>query len=157
MLPIGAIGLCALGFLNCAIAAPRTGHVAPIASRTKSAISTIDARLIAAPPDLRVPRDSGVSTFRADTAAITSEEFDSGIQHPVSIIANLSIKENGAPSGLIINAVDFRVASPAARFVGRVHREGLRITRLWQSESAPLSIVLYRRGKPGAWFTKTIH
>jgi hypothetical protein len=156
-LPIAAIGLYSLGLLNCAIAAPLAVRVVPIASRSDSALPMIDPRVTAAPLDLRVPRDSDVKTFRAETAAIPAGEFASGIQHPVSTIANLSIKENRALSDLIINAADFHVTSPAERFVGRVHREGLPIARLWQSESALLSIGLNRRGKPGVWFTKTIH
>ena len=61
------------------------------------------------------------------------------------------------PAGLAISESDFHFASPAANFVGRMHREGLPIARLWKSESALLSIGLNKRGKPGVWFTKTLH
>lgn len=64
--------------------------------------------------------------------------------------------DHSAPSGLGISDANFRVVSPAQRIVDRVRREGLPIARLWQSNSALLSIGLNQRGKPGIWFTKTI-
>ena len=64
--------------------------------------------------------------------------------------------DHGAVSGLGSSDANFRFTSPAQRFVARVHREGLPIARLWQSDSALLSVGLNQRGKPGIWFTKTI-
>ena len=61
-----------------------------------------------------------------------------------------------AVESLSSSEADFHFASPAEKFVGRMHREGLPIARLWKSESALLSIGLNKRGKPGVWFTKTL-
>jgi hypothetical protein len=45
----------------------------------------------------------------------------------------------------------------AQEFVSRVRREGLPVARLWQNNSALVSIGLNQRGKPGLWLIQKTH
>jgi len=57
-------------------------------------------------------------------------------------------------------ALNFQEMSQAqilAHRIQRMHREGLPIAHLWESQSAALSIGLNQRGKPGLWFTQRMH
>jgi hypothetical protein len=134
---ITAAGLCGLGFLGNSIAAPLPGRVAP-ALLQPAALT---------PLDLRLPHDPFVLELRT---------FPYGIQRPVRDVAGSGANDHSLPAGVAIDDPDFHFASPAEKFVGRMHREGLPIARLWKSESALLSIGLNKRGKPGVWFTKTL-
>ncbi len=50
----------------------------------------------------------------------------------------------------------FPVMSQPETLLGRVHREGVPIVRLWNSHSALLSIGLNQKGKPGLWLIQKI-
>jgi hypothetical protein len=45
----------------------------------------------------------------------------------------------------------------AQELVSRVRHEGLPVARLWQNNSALVSIGLNQRGKPGLWLIQKIH
>jgi hypothetical protein len=135
---ITAAGLCGLGFLSHSIAAPLPGRGAP----------ALEHPVALMPLDLRVPHDPLATELSA---------FPSGIQRPVREVASSSGNDHALQAGLAISESDFHFASPAEKLVGRMRREGLPIARLWKSESALLSIGLNKRGKPGLWFTKTLH
>ena len=107
--------------------------------------------------DLRVPHDPFVPGNQAGFVTLELRTFPSGIQHPARDVAEAGTNDHAIPAGLATSEADFHFASPSERFVGRMRREGLPIARLWKSESALLSIGLNKRGKPGVWFTKTLH
>ena len=50
-----------------------------------------------------------------------------------------------------------RPSARMAALVRRVHREGLPAARLWEKRSAPLSLGLNQRGKPGLWIIRKTH
>lgn len=49
-----------------------------------------------------------------------------------------------------------RVQSRAEVFVRRVHREGLPLARLWENDSALVSLGLNKKGKPGLWIIQKV-
>jgi hypothetical protein len=144
---ITAAGLCGLGFLSISIAAPLQNRVAP----------ALQQSVVLTPLDLRMPHDPFVPGNQAGSVALELRTFPSGIQHPARDVAGSGANDHAALTDLPTSDTDFHFASPSERFVGRMRREGLPIARLWKSESALLSIGLNKRGKPGVWFTKTLH
>jgi hypothetical protein len=107
--------------------------------------------------DLRVPHDQIVMGIQAGSASPETIAFPYGPQRPMRGVAGSGTNEHAYQSGLTSSEANFHFASPAERFVRGVQREGLPIARLWKSESALLSIGLNKRGKPGMWFTKSLH
>jgi hypothetical protein len=161
---IAAVGLCSVGFLGNLFAAQLPKREAPFLSAIRTTPLAI-AHL--APPalqppmmstrlDLRVPHDPFAQEIRAGGAAPAFRDYPTGALHQVRGLEGSGTNDHGTRSGFGISGTDFRMASPTERFVDRVHREGLPVARLWQSESALLSIGLNQRGKPGVWFTKTV-
>ncbi len=144
---ITAAGLCGVGLLSNSIAAPLQSRMAP-AFQQPAAI---------APLDLRMPHDLLVPGIQAGSVALELRTFPSGMQHPALDVAGAGTNDHDTLPGLATSATDFHFASPSERFVGRIRREGLPFARLWKSDSALLSIGLNKRGKPGVWFTKTLH
>jgi hypothetical protein len=143
---ITAAGLCGLGFLSSAMAAPLPGRITP----------ALQLPVAPTPLDLRVPHDPFVPGNQAGSVALELRAFPSGMQRPARDAEGSGTNDHATPAGLSASEADFHFASPAEKFVGRMHREGLPIARLWKSESALLSIGLNKRGKPGVWFTKTL-
>ncbi len=101
--------------------------------------------------DLRAP------PVRAGIAAEDFGTFPSGLRQPMNDRAEPGSRVHGPRPGLVLNEANWRMMSPAEGLVHRVHREGVPLARLWQSESSLLSIGLNPHGRPGVWFTKTIH
>jgi hypothetical protein len=98
----------------------------------------LDLRMSHDLPDLAVPGGPRAHTFGA---------------YPLGAGASLD-------SGT--DAAGFRVASPAIKspleiLVRRAHREGLPVARLWHSQSTLISLGLNPHGKPGLWFSGSIH
>jgi hypothetical protein len=164
LVSMAAGGLCGFSMLGSAVAAPLTSRLAPLIA---TAVTNPSAKVSLFPPvvlraasptplDLRASHELVAAGFHAGTAAFAFRALDSGIQQPVHGVTDSGELGRSAPSGLGISDANFRAASPAQRIVDRVRREGLPIARLWQSNSALLSIGLNQRGKPGIWFTKTI-
>jgi hypothetical protein len=162
---IVAVALYGIGFLGHSIAAPLPSRVAPFLPGVKSTLLAIaippppalERAMATAPLDLRVPHDPVVPEMHAGTGGFAFRDFPTESQHPMRGFAGSAANDHGKRPGFDIREADFRMASPAEIFVGRVRREGLPIARLWKSESALLSIGLNQRGKPGVWFTKTVH
>jgi hypothetical protein len=164
LISMAAGGLCGFSMLGNAVAAPLTSRLAPLIA---TVVTNPSAKVSLFPPvvlraasptplDLRASHELVAAGFHAGTAAFAFRALDSGIQQPVHGLTDSGDLDHRALSGLGISDGIFRGASPVQRIVDRIHREGLPIARLWQSNSALLSIGLNQRGKPGIWFTKTI-
>jgi hypothetical protein len=161
---MSAGGLCGLSLLSSAIAAPLPNRVAPLFAAGGSSPSVkvtlfppaVHPTTLPTPLDLRMSRDLVAPGLHAGTVAAAFRALPSGIQQPAHGITDSGENDRSASSRLGVSDANFRMASPAQRIVDRMHREGLPIARLWQSNSALLSIGLNQRGKPGIWFTKTI-
>jgi len=161
---IAAGGLCGLGLLSSVIAAPLSSRVAPVfatvgtnpAAKITLFAPAVHRTALSTPLDLRVSPDPGAPGFHAGTVAAAFRALPSGIQQPAHGIRDSGENDHSALSGIGISDANFRMTSPTQRIVDRVRREGLPIARLWQSNSALLSIGLNQRGKPGIWFTTTI-
>ncbi len=50
-----------------------------------------------------------------------------------------------------------RIPGRLEEFARRVHREGLPVARLWENNSALVSLGLNQKGKPGLWIIQKIH
>jgi hypothetical protein len=50
-----------------------------------------------------------------------------------------------------------RVPNRVQEFARRVRREGLPVARLWENQSALVSLGLNNKGKPGLWVIQKIH
>ena len=50
-----------------------------------------------------------------------------------------------------------RIPNRVQEFARRVHREGLPVARLWENQSALVSLGLNNKGKPGLWIIQKIH
>lgn len=50
-----------------------------------------------------------------------------------------------------------RVPGRLEQFARRVHREGLPVARLWENNSALVSLGLNPKGKPGLWLVQKFH
>src|ERR1700736_373784 len=158
---VATSGLCGLGLLSSAIASP------PF-SRGKSSHSTIDSarsilvagRSLARPEhtsmthlDLRPLGDSRPAITHDGAAALASTPFPSAIHHLDLGKADLGTNDRTRLPALGAGELSFRTMSQAEIFARRVHREGLPVARLWESNSALLSIGLNQKGKPGLWLT----
>lgn len=122
------------------MAAPPTGRTPPLLP------ASLDLRA----PDVRHPPaisartaalGSGIAP-RLEQAWIGSADFGG---------TDMSERSRLAGSGTIPE-----MSSPMDRLIARTRREGLPIARLWESDSALLSVGFNRHGKPGVWFTKMI-
>lgn len=158
---LAAGGLYGIGLLSNSIAGTIPGRTAPVSSSLNSATvakalqipSTLN---LPTPLDLRAPHELFAPSMHVGPGAFGLNGF-SGLQRPSHGLVDSSTDDRGARLGLRIDTANFRVATPVEKFVARVRKEGLPIARLWQSESALVSIGLNQRGKPGVWFTKRIH
>ena len=59
--------------------------------------------------------------------------------------------------GLGIAGAHARIPGQLEEFARRVHREGLPLARLWENNSALVSLGLNPKGKPGLWIIQKIH
>jgi hypothetical protein len=143
-----ASGLCGVGWLSSAIAAPPV----PLASRPFVHHEHTLAKLL----DLRPPGDSSASTMHGGGRTPGSESFPSAMHHVDVSKENPGASERYQSSGLGNAELNFRGMSDAETLVRRIHREGLPVARLWDSKSALLSIGLNQRGKPGIWLTQKV-
>jgi hypothetical protein len=163
---VAAGGLCGLGLMSSAIASP------PI-SRGRTSPSTIDsARSIMAAGsrslahqehtssnhlDLRPLEESSPTMMRGGAAAFALTPFPTAIRHLNLGKADLGTDSRIPRPALGTGELNFRTMSQAEMFARRVHREGLPVARLWESNSALLSIGLNQKGKPGLWLTQKVH
>jgi len=170
---VAAGGLCGLGLLNSAIAFPPLSRGNSSPSTTESARSTLvvgkslfhQVNTSTAPLDLRPPQESPSATIQQGAGALASAPFPSAIHHLELGKTDIGGEDRGAEdrmrsSTFGARALSFQEMSPAqilAQRIQRIHREGLPIAHLWESQSAALSIGLNQRGKPGLWFTQRMH
>jgi len=146
-----ASGLCGLGLMSSAIAAPpplvdttftHRAHASPAAR--------LDLQLLvehSAPPS-----PHGATTGFASTA------FPSAIHHLDVGKTDLGTDDRYQQrAALGIGETNFRTMGQAEILALRIRREGLPIARLLESKSALLSIGLNQRGKPGLWITQKVH
>jgi hypothetical protein len=96
--------------------------------------------------DLR-PSVSAMAAFEKPSAA-----FPSGLHRQT-----LGAQEDIRLPALGFESTQAPVKGRAQEFVSRVRREGLPVARLWQNNSALVSLGLNQRGKPGLWLIQKIH
>ena len=141
-------GLCGLGAASVAAASPplmdRGGTATRVAGNTHP---TPQSRSIGSLGrfDLRVPTD--ISNASNATSQL---RFPSPRRAPASANDKYQLPALGTDGPQV------RVMGPAEEFVRRVHREGLPGVRLWESNSALLSLGLNQRGKPGLWLVQKV-
>jgi hypothetical protein len=165
LMRVAAGGLCGLGLMSSAIASP------PI-SRGKTSPSTIDSVrsiLVAGRPfahqehtssnhlDLRPLVDPPPATAQSGAAAFAFTPFPTAIHHLYLGKADFGTDDRIRRPALGTGELSFRTMSQAEIFARRVHREGLPVARLWESNSALVSIGLNQKGKPGLWLTQKVH
>lgn len=165
--PIGvATGVCGLCLSFAAVASPPFSSGGPSRSAIVSARSiSLPSRPIAgreytptANLDLRAPRAFPAAISNEGATAPAAESFPSSTHHLDPGNSDLGANNRTHTRALGLGGdLDFRVMSQAQIIARRVHQEGLPIARLFQSKSASLSVGLNSRGKPGLWFTQTIH
>ena len=158
-------GLCGLGFMSAAIAAPPQNGARPLLAAAGSARSTPVAdsafarRAHASPAvqlDLQLPGRSPPAINQGAAAGIASA-FPSAI-HPLDVgQADFGTNDRYQPRAVGLGETSFRTMGQAQILALRIRREGLPIARLLESKSALLSIGLNQRGKPGLWVTQKIH
>jgi hypothetical protein len=131
---LAAIGCCWLGLICPALAAP------PL---TQKATQHLEPR---ASLDLR-PSVAALAAIEKPSAA-----FPSGLHRQ-----SLGAQEDIRLPALGFESAQTPVKGRAEEFVSRVRREGLPVARLWQNNSALVSLGLNQRGKPGLWLIQKIH
>jgi hypothetical protein len=144
-------GLCSLGLMSLAIAAPP-----PLADTTftrrahASAAVRLDLQLLVAHSVPAIVHDT--------TTGFASTAFPSAIHHLDVGKADLGTDDRYQQrAALGVGETKFRTLGQAEILALRIRREGLPIARLLESKSALLSIGLNQRGKPGLWVTQKVH
>ncbi len=166
-------GLCGLGLLNSAIGSPPLSRGSSSPFTTESARSPLVVGISplrrvnasTAPLDLRPPQEKSPATVRQGAGALASASFVSAIHHWEPGKTDIGGEDRGAEDQMRSSifgarALSFQEMSQAqilAQRIQGIHREGLPIAHLWESRSAALSIGLNQRGKPGLWFTQSMH
>jgi hypothetical protein len=147
--------LCGLGAASVALASPplmgRGEIVTRVAGDThltpqRRSISSF-GRL-----DLRVPTDLSNASDATSQIRFPSPRRTPGNanDNPGSANDNYQLPALGTVRSQV------RDMGRAEEFVRRVHREGMPVVRLWESNSALLSLGLNQRGKPGLWLVQKI-
>jgi hypothetical protein len=107
--------------------------------------------------DLRPLEESSPTMMRGGAAAFALTPFPTAIRHLNLGKADFGTDNRIPRPALGTGELNFRTMSQAEIFARRVHREGLPVARLWESNSALLSIGLNQKGKPGLWLTQKVH
>ncbi len=164
---------CGLGLFESAFAFPpltRGGSSPPTTEAVRS-VSVIGKSIVRPVPiatpllDLRPPQEPTPRTLRDGAGALASASFPSAIHHLALGktdygTEDLRADDRPRPAAFGADALSFQEMSQGqviAQRIRRMHREGLPIAHLWESNSAALSIGLNQRGKPGLWFTQRMH
>jgi hypothetical protein len=131
---LGLLGCCGLGLIGPALSAP------PLTQKPMQHLEPHPSL------DLR-PSFAALAAIEKPSAA-----FPSGLHRQTP----------GAQEDLRLPTLGFESAQApvkgrAEEFVSRVRREGLPVARLWQNNSALVSLGLNQRGKPGLWLIQKIH
>jgi hypothetical protein len=131
---LGVLGCCGLGLIGPAVSAP------PLAQKAAEHLEPRPSL------DLR-PSATALAAFEKPSAA-----FPSGLHRQT-----LGAQEDIRLPALGFENTQTPVKGRAEEFVSRVRREGLPVARLWQNNSALVSLGLNQRGKPGLWLIQKIH
>jgi hypothetical protein len=159
-------GLCGLGLMSAAIAAPPQNGARPLLAAAGSARSTSVAdtaftrRAHASPAvqlDLQLPGRSPPAINQGAATGFASMSFPSAIHHLDLARADFGTNDRYQPRTVGLSETSFRTLGQAQILALRIRREGLPIARLLESKSALLSLGLNQRGKPGLWVTQNIH
>lgn len=166
-------GLFGLGLLNSAIALPPPGRGSSSLPANESAITAMVAGrahlrepdTIKAPLDLRLRQGSLSPIMHEDAGTFASAAFPSAIHQLELGKADFDGEGRDAEErtrsstvgARVLNFQELSQAQVLAQRIQRMHREGLPLAHLWESQSASLSIGLNQRGKPGVWFTQKVH
>jgi hypothetical protein len=148
------LGLCGLGLMNSAVAAPPGSQRSP--PGIQRGAPQRPAMALHPTLDLRPAMAALDKTSASDK---TSAAFPSSLhrQTPGSQ-EQLQLPDLGSDSGRPrIEGSQPRTMGGAEEFARRVHREGLPVARLWENKSALVSLGLNQRGKPGLWIIQKIH
>jgi hypothetical protein len=124
-----SLALCGFGLINAALASPPINRGAPPVNR--GPVLHLDLR----PP-----------VAAAEPAARVSMSFPSS-----SPRQTLGAQKQFQLPALGAEASRYRVPGRVEEFARRVHREGLPVARLWENNSALVSLGLNQKGKPGLW------
>jgi hypothetical protein len=135
---VGVLGLCGLGCINAALAAP------PSSRHT----ATRPAKVVL---DLRPSMTALAATSKSATEK-SSAVFPSALhRHELGGERQIELPVLGTEGAQV------RTPSRVEEFARRVHREGLPVARLWENKSALVSLGLNKKGKPGLWLIQKVH
>jgi hypothetical protein len=136
----------------------------PVGKATHPGSGAIPTRLDLRPPVAREP--PAAREFPSlHTARLTNEapRGARSMAHVSSDGLNSSDRFNDLggeerfPSSLRFSVGQARSMSRAETFARRFHREGLPLARLWETNSALVSLGLNQKGKPGLWLVQKTH
>lgn len=171
--------LCGFGLLDSALALPPLSRGISSLPATEAARSlSVAGKSFAhpapvsfAPLDLRAPPTPAARSDRDVAGALASASFPSanhrsdprksgdpgksglGTEDPPA-------GDRQRPPALGADALGVQEMSQGqivAQRLQHMHRDGLPVARLWETQSAVVSIGLNQRGKPGLWFTQRMH
>ena len=132
---LGVMACCSLGLVGSALAAP------PLNQKTAQRLEPHPSL------DLRPSVTALAAINDKPTAA-----FPSGLHRQT-----LGVQEDIRLPALGFESTQTPVKGRAEELVSRVRREGVPVARLWQNNSALVSLGLNQRGKPGLWLIQKIH
>jgi hypothetical protein len=131
---LAILGWCGLGLIGPALAAP------PLTQKN------------ALRPEPHLSLDLRPSVAAIAAADKPSTAFPSGLHRQT-----LGGQEDIRLPALGFESTQTPAKGRAEEFVSRVRREGLPVARLWQNNSALVSLGLNQRGKPGLWIIQKMH
>jgi hypothetical protein len=129
LLHLGVLCLSGLGLMNIVFASPPAGHKASM---------HVDKHAVL---DLH-PSPATVLAELKPSAA-----FPSSLHHSLGAQQQIDLPAMGT---------QLRMPNRMQEFARRVHREGLPVARLWENQSALVSLGLNNKGKPGLWIVQKI-
>jgi hypothetical protein len=125
LIRLAMLGLCGLGSMSAAFAAPPIPHRAL---------------------DLHAPLTAMAALEK------TSNVFPSSLHRQ-----SLGGQEQIQLPAMRGPAAQTRIPGRIEEFAQRVHREGLPVARLWENNSALVSLGLNQKGKLGLWIIQKVH
>jgi hypothetical protein len=135
---VGVLGLCGLGSMNAALAAPPSNH-----------------HMASHPAHLALDLRPSITTLTA--TSLTASERPAAV-FPSSLHRQaLGAERQIELPALGTEGAQVRTQSRVEEFARRVHREGLPVARLWENKSALVSLGLNKKGKPGLWLIQKVH
>jgi hypothetical protein len=129
LLHLGVLGLSGLSLMNIVFASPPAGHKGSMHLEKHAAL------------DLHPPPAAVLAEPKP--AAV----FPSSLHHSLGAQQQIDLPAMGT---------QLRMPNRVQEFARRVHREGLPVARLWENQSALVSLGLNNKGKPGLWIVQKI-